>query len=418
MSFFTSLSGLKAAQADISTTSNNIANINTLGFHGSRAEFSDIYTVSPTSNLRTSMGSGVQISRVARSFAQGSMTSTQNALDLAIQGPGFFRMQSEKEGGDTVFTRAGAFGMDTEGHVVNARGMYLSAYDTAQDGTPLTMTEPKPLKIPPTRGLPQATSALRLDVSLPMGAGVQGTQAAVPSAGFDPTDSATYAFATPLNVLDASGQAVDAMGYFTLNDLPDLADPATRYNFHLVVDGVDIAPDAGSVTELTFDAEGFLTAGGQPAFTFEGQALAIDMSAASMAQGTGLSVLSMKGDGRVPAKIASVQVDNSGVVWASYGDVDAVAVGIVSIARFANPTGLRSLGDGGYAATNESGLPDTGVPGSDGLGSIRSAALEQANVDLTEELVNLIVAQRNYQASAKALETSQALSQTIMNMRG
>ncbi|MCV2876997.1 flagellar hook-basal body complex protein [Rhodobacteraceae bacterium XHP0102] len=320
MSFFTALSGLKAAQTDISSTSNNIANVATLGYHGSRVEFSDIYTSSPQANPRTSVGSGVQISRISRSFAQGSMTSTQNTLDMAIQGAGFFRVEAGKEGGAAVYTRAGAFGMDNEGFVVNSKGQYLTGYKTAADGSPLNLGTAAPLQVPLKQGTAKATANLSFGASFPVGVMGQAGQATVPPAAFDPTNAQSYAFATPLNLLDPEGQPMDAVGYFALADTPDLLDPATRYQFHLVVNGIEVAPDAAAAGEtlLEFDADGFLVGGGAPEFTFEGRPLAFDLRQSQLdAARSAMQVSTMQGDGEVARKLSMMELDGDGVLWAS-----------------------------------------------------------------------------------------------------
>jgi flagellar hook protein FlgE len=417
MSFLTALSGLNAAQADISTTSNNIANVGTVGFHGSRAAFADIYSTSPLSNPATQMGSGTRVTGIERSFTQGGVVVTANTLDLALQGPGFFRLQTDATGGQAVYTRAGAFGVNAQGQVVNAAGNHLAVYPTAEDGAPLSLQATRALTVPMTRGEPQATTRVDMALHLPSGSASQGSQASVPPPAFDPADPASYAHATPVNLIGADGQPREAMVYMVLSDTPDPVDPATRFDMRLIVDGEESAPQGGVAPMLEFDADGALLAGsGAGVFSSFGADLTLDLAGSTLG-GAGFGVTSMQNDGSVPRALSALEVDGMGVVWASYGGTEAIALGKVAIANFANPGGLRSMGDASYAQTRDSGAPNFGEAMVDGFGQIRSGALEQANVNLTEELVNLITAQRNYQASAKALETNQALSQTIMNIR-
>lgn len=417
MSFLTALSGLNAAQADISATSNNIANVGTVGFHGSRAAFADIYTTSPLSNPATQVGSGTRVTGIERSFAQGSVVITSNTLDLALQGPGFFRLQTEAAGGQAVYTRAGAFGINAAGQVVNAAGHHLAVYPTAEDGAPLSLQATRALNVPMMRGEPVATARVDMALHLPSGAGGMGSQAALPAAPFDAADPATYAFATPVNLIDADGQPREAMVYVVQTDVPDVDDPATRYEMRLVVDGAEAVPTDSIPPELAFDADGGLIDGtGLGDFTSFGDPLTLDLAGSRMT-GAAFGVVSMQSDGDVPRALSGLEVDQTGVVWASYGGTEAIALGKIAVATFTNPGGLRGLGDSSYAQTRESGAATFGEAMVDGFGQIRSGALEQANVNLTEELVNLITAQRNYQASAKALETNQALAQTIMNIR-
>ncbi len=417
MSFLTALSGLNAAQADISATSNNIANVGTVGFHGSRAAFADIYTTSPLSNPATQIGSGTRVTGIERSFAQGSVVITANTLDLALQGPGFFRLQTEAAGGQAVYTRAGAFGINASGQVVNSAGHHLAIYPTAENGAPLSLQATRALTVPMMRGEPVATSRVDARLHFPGGAGGQGSQGAVPAAPFDAADPATYAFATPVNLIDAQGQPREAMVYFVQSDVPDVDDPATRYEMRLVVDGAESLPEGGMPPVMEFDADGALADGsGMGVFSSFGAPLTLDLSGSTLG-GASFGVRSMESDGDVPRALSGLEVDQTGVVWASYGGTEAIALGKIAVATFTNPGGLRGLGDSSYAQTRESGVATFGEAMVDGFGQIRSGALEQANVNLTEELVNLITAQRNYQASAKALETNQALAQTIMNIR-
>ena len=418
MSFLTALSGLNAAQTDISVTSNNIANVGTVGFHGSRAAFADIYATSPLANPSTQIGAGTRVSGVERNFTQGSVMITANSLDLALQGPGFFRLQTEATGGQAVYTRAGAFGVNADGFVINAAGHHLAVYPTAENGESLSLQTTRALNVPMLRGEPVATSRIETEVRLPSGAAGQGGQVAVPPAvAFDPADPESFAFSTPINLIDAEGQPRDAVLYMVQTDAPDVADPATRYEVRMMIDGVEAVPDLGVPPVLEFDADGALAAGfGVEGFTSLGAPLTLDMTGSTLG-GVRFDVRSMRSDGSVPSALSALEVDQSGVVWANYGGTDAIALGKVAVANFANPSGLRSLGDSSYAATRESGAATFGEAMTNGFGQIRSGALEQANVNLTEELVHLITAQRNYQASAKALETNQALAQTIMNMR-
>ena len=418
MSFITALSGLNAAQSSIATTSNNIANAGTIGFHGSRSEFADIYTSSPYSNPRTQIGSGVQLAQVGRSFAQGSVTVTANTLDLALQGPGFFRMQSEKEGGTAVYTRAGVFGLDADGYVVSSAERYLTAYPTAENGSLLNAMNPQPLRVPTTRGVPTATGTVSMSVGFPS-ANPSGAQAAVPpAAAFDATDPTTYAFGTPVNVLNADGQPVDAMVYFVQTAAPDATSPVTSYEVRMVIDGMELAPDGGTPGSVSFDQDG-LPLGGTltpSAFTYGGQPLSVDLGGSTLGSGA-FAIRTMEQDGTVPRSLSGLEIDDTGTVWASYGGSEAIALGKIAVANFVNPNGLKATGAAGYIPSRDSGQPQMGEAGVNGFGSVRSGALEQANVDLTQELVNLITAQRNYQASAKALEANQTLSQTIMNIR-
>lgn len=417
MSFYTALSGLNAAQMDISVTSNNIANVGTLGFHGSRAEFSDIFSSSPQSRPSSQTGAGTQVARVGVDFGQGAITATGNVLDLSLQGPGFFQVQTSTDNGDMAYTRAGAFNMNSDGYVVNAAGHFLTVFPTAENGDTLTTTQTDRLYISPNYGLPKATAALDMSVrmSLDDNAGL-GSQAVVPAAAFDPTNSETFAYSVAVPVYNDDGETVPAQAYFVLEDAPDPLDGSIAYSVHLVVDG-ETATATDPAARLSFDPNGAQTGGLEAmGFDLSDRSLSINLTGSTAERGD-FSTLAVKQDGMHTLRLSTVEIRENGTVWATYGGEDAVAVGRVAIGTFADLQGLTKLGNSTYLETRNSGQVRLGVPGTSGFGAVRSGTVERANVDLTEELVNLIMAQRNYQASAKALETTGQLAQTVMNMR-
>lgn len=416
MSFLTALSGLNAAQTDISVTSNNIANVGTIGFHGSRAEFGDIYSTSLFADPRTQIGTGVRLNRTAQDFGQGSLEITSNSLDLALNGPGFFQLHTAADTGERSYSRAGAFMIDADGFVVNASAGRLGVFPTATDGTVLSEIETQALYIPPSQGEAEATTSVTMPTRFPVGAEGQGSQGAVPAAiAFDAADPESYAFSSPVSMLDENGQSRNAMAYYVMTHAPDVGDPSTRYEVQLVVDGQTAVPGAG--TEIAFDENAFQTAGTAPmAFTLPSGPISLDFSGSELGESR-FGVMSMNQNGEVAQGLTSVELSDDGVVWGNYGDAERIALGKIVVANFQNMQGLRRLGNASYIATGNSGEPILGTPGKDGFGDLRSGALEQANVDLTSELVSLITAQRNYQASAKALETASQMSQTVMNMR-
>ncbi|CAJ1458856.1 Flagellar hook protein FlgE [Roseovarius sp. EC-HK134] len=418
MSFHTALSGLNAAQTDISVTSNNIANVGTLGFHGSRAEFADIYTTSPYSRPASQIGSGTEVSRIGVDFKQGSLTATGNVLDLSLQGPGFFQVRTGPDAGaDAGYTRAGAFGMNREGFVTNAAGHFLTVFPTSENGDTLSTTQTQRLQIPQQFGTPQATTAVDLSFNLSLSNnGGLGAQAAIPAAAFDPADPTTYAATTQIPVLDAAGRAVPAQAYFVMSDAPDALDGGLAYTVQLVVDGVITAP-TNPLATLSFDAGGAQTGGLEAMnFDFGEQALSLSLGGSRVSEGP-FGAIAVSQNGTRQLDLSSVDVRQDGTVWASYGAETSVAVGQVAVANFSDIQGLGSIGSATYRASRESGDVRLGVPGTSGFGAIRAGSVERSNVDLTEQLVNLIMAQRNYQASAKALETNGTLADTVLNIR-
>lgn len=216
-------------------------------------------------------------------------------------------------------------------------------------------------------------------------------------------------------MIDAEGRSVTAEAYFVRTANPGGGSPDTEYEVHLVVDGAEL-PAAAAAT-LAFGADGQPVAGTAPiAFTATGGTYTLDLGASELADGA-FEVTSASHDGSEPADLSAMEIDQSGTVWASYGSDITVPIAKLLLVNFPSPQGLRNLGGAAFAQTPTSGDPTAGVPGASGMGLIRSGALERSNIDLTEEMVNLITAQRNYQASAKALETSTSMMQTIMNIR-
>lgn len=423
MSMTTALSGLMAAQTDISATSHNIANVGTMGFRGSRVEFSDVFSTSPFSASRTAVGTGVQVQRVVQDFSQGNVVTTGNLLDIAIEGQGFFALQQlaseNSASGGSVYSRAGAFSLNNDGYVADSGNRALLAWPVSVDGTPLTedIGRAQPLQIPMQRGEPTATSSIALEVSLPTDAAMLGQQAAVPpTAAFDANDPTTFAHHTVVPAYDADGRGIEADVYFVRTASPSATSTDTTYEMHMFIGGMERPMTPPATSTVTFGADGTITSGASTTFGTGAEAMTLDLTGSSLSASP-FAVSGASHNGHSRAQLTNLDIDSLGGVWATYGTGDRIALGQVVLANFSNPQGLRPLGKSTFAATVESGPVQTGMPGSAGFGALRSGALERSNVELTEELVNLISAQRNYQASAKAMETSTSLMQTIMNIR-
>ncbi|TCP61349.1 flagellar hook protein FlgE [Rhodovulum bhavnagarense] len=410
MSMSIALMGLNAAQAAINNTSNNIANAGTIGYRGGRTEFGDIFTSSPYAPTNTQSGNGTELLGVRRSFQQGALSSTGNTLDLAIQGSGFFTLQNGE--GDMSYTRAGAFGLDAGGHIVNSSGDMLMTLPVAQNGAGLGGAAPQlsALQVPMYSGTSEATASVEMAVNLASGDALSATP-------FSPSDPASYASSTPIEMFDGDGQPMDATVYFALTQVPGATAPETLYTPYVVVDGTTLVDPAGQT--LGFDADGAqLTPSAPLNLTLpDGAAFTLDLGGSTLGAG-GFAVTRYAHDGETSEMLTGLEVDADGVIWASYGDQQAKALGMVAMANFNNPEGLRPIGSAAFSATSDSGAALFGGANSKGMGSLRSAALESSNIDLTQQMVDLITSQRNYQASAKALETSSSLAQTIINMRG
>lgn len=426
MSMTTALSGLIAAQQDISITSHNIANVGTNAFRKSRAEFVDDYYTTPMDSHRTVVGSGTHMSRVAVQFDQGNFAATGQTLDLAIQGPGFFAVtpmvNNAGDPTELVYSRNGSFSLDADSRIVDSAGRPMLTWPVAMDGTNLQETQDalQTVTIPMIKGDAVASDEVALSLQFPADDAMMGMQDAVPATNaFDPEDDTSYAFQTAIPMTDDNGNAVEARVYFTKIAEPDPLSEFTEYQAHLMVDG-NIVPEADPLNPTTFrfdgegimdDATSLLSFAGAGGATYD-----IDLTGSEMENGT-FSVQSASHNGQSPEGLSSLEVDPRGVIWANYGTDNRVALGRVALANFSNPQGLRQDGNASFFASSESGDPTLTSPGDKGLGLLQSGMLERSNVDLTEELVQLITAQRNYQANAKAMETSSSLMQTIMNIR-
>lgn len=419
MSFYTSLSGLRGAQTDLSTISNNIANVGSVGFKRSRAEFGDIMPAS-----KTTAGQGTRLKGIVQQFSQGGFESSARELDLAISGQGFFVTRDSLTGGTTYFTRAGSMAIDSQRYLVDSNGSYVQVLPVDSDGnvTASELGAAQNLQLPLTSGTPRATSLMNLSVSLP-------SNAAKPSASFDRLDPSTYNYSQQTTVYDSAGNALPATLYFVRTQSTTAGDPADEWQVHMFVGDQQASADPAAATPtpltLQFDASGALTSPSGPhafgAVSPSGASapLAISLnfgSATQQASGT-FSVGALDQDGVASAKLSDVAIGEDGLVTATFSDGSTQALGKLLIANFSNPSGLRQQGDGRWTVTGDSGPALVGEAGREGFGRIQAGALERANVDITEELVSLISAQRNFQANAKAIETSNAMTQSIMNMR-
>lgn len=406
MSFPIALSGLNAASADLGVTANNIANANTSGFKRARAEFGDVFGATAYGVSRNATGQGVRLQQIAQQFSQGNINYTDNALDLAINGEGFFTLASDK---GLAYTRAGAFGADRNGVVVNGAGQRLQVYPPLASGGGFDTASLQDLQITSGDNAPRATAALSVQANLPADAAVPTTTP------FNAADPTSYNRSTSVTVYDSLGAAHTANLYFVKGA------SANGWELNVTIDGAA----AGSATPLTFSDSGILTApaGGDislPAVTLGNGAapLTATLNLADTTQyGNSFSVSRLTQDGYATGRLTGIEVTSEGLVQGRYSNGQAIALGKVAVATFANPQGLQKIGDTAFAETFVSGAALRGEAGSGTLGVVQSGALEASNVDLTAQLVNMISAQRNFQANAQMIQTSDAITQTIINLR-
>lgn len=406
MTFDLALSGLHAAQADLDTTANNIANSSTTGFKSSRTEFAELFAVSAQGVSSAAVGNGVKVSRVAQQFSQGSINFTNNNLDLAISGSGFFTMS---QGGSLTYTRAGAFSTDSNGYVVNAQGSRLQVYAPTATGG-FNTSSLSDLQLVTSQAAPAATKTVKLGLNLASDATVP------PTTPFNPADPTSYTSATSVTLYDSLGAAHTGTLYFSKTATSGV------WNTNLYIDGNSVGP----AQQLTYNSSGALTTPATGSLTFPAYTpatgaaamnLTMDFSAATQF-GSTFAVNSATQDGYTTGRLTGMAIDKSGVVQAQYTNGKSVTLGQVALANFANPDGLQQLQDTNWAETFESGQALRGQAGNSGFGAVQAGALEASNVDITAQLVDMITAQRNFQANAQAVSTANQITQTIINMRG
>ncbi|MEZ5616485.1 MAG: flagellar hook protein FlgE [Rhodocyclaceae bacterium] len=400
MSFQQGLSGLNAAAKGLDAVSNNVSNAATVGFKGASAQFSDVFAASMAGGGAGQIGIGVNLTQVKQSFTQGNISVTNNPLDVAINGGGFFRMN---DGGAITYSRNGQFLVDKDGYVVNASGAHLTGYVANAAGV-IVPSSPADLLISSADLVPNATTTGTLGLNL-------DARETVPAA-FDYTDPTTYNSSTAMTVYDSLGNSHVMTAYFRKT-------AANAWDVYTGLDGA--APGAASA--LTFTSAGAVNTGGSIATSFvmtngstSPLAVTLDISSATQ-YGATFGVNSLTQDGYTSGRLAGLSISSEGVIQGRYSNGQSRDLGQIVLTSFANPNGLQSLGANQWSETAASGQPLVGAPNSGSLGALQSAAIEESNIDLTAELVNMITAQRNYQANAQSIKTQDAVMQTLVNLR-
>jgi flagellar hook protein FlgE len=411
---------LNATSKSLDVIGNNIANSNTYGAKFSRAEFSDMYATALNGAGTNSVGIGVNLAAVAQQFTQGNITTTGNAMDLSINGAGFFQVTDGKS--PTQYTRNGQFKVDRDGNIVNNAGMRLMGYRANELG----ISQPGQavaLKLPTGGVSPSPTTEVEIEMNLDSRLAVT-LPASAPLIDFN--DAKTYNNATSLTVYDAKGQEV-ALTYYFQKAATD------TWNVYATANGVTIAGTAAApdpVTTIDFPADGSAPLAPSGPVLFDVPAsvnalgaetvaiagVSLDLSQATQF-GSAFGVTDLSQDGFSAGLLTGITVEANGVVTARYSNGRSRPAGQVEIATFRNPQGLQPMGDNAWARTYASGDPVAGVPGDGALGSLQAGALEESNVDLTGELVSMITAQRSYQANAQTIKTQDQVMQTLLNLR-
>lgn len=459
MSFNISLSGLNAAQKDLDVTSNNIANVNTTGFKESRAEFADVYASSLLAAGKTKVGDGVLTTDVAQQFSQGSIQFTNNALDLAITGNGFFATVPELDSLETSYTRAGEFKLNSENFVVNSNGGHLLGFPVNADGTSssVSLSTASPIRVPTSSGAPTQTSEVTMRMNLPAG----DSYIANSPDNFDPTDPLTYNHSTSVTVFDSLGDSHVQTYYFVKDD------PAVNPNEWLLftaIDGVPLdiqdpngtAAADGRVAGAISGVNGGALVGARLQFSFGGdftgqlpplasggivteqlgttilangaddtQTIGIDFNLDPTGPNaneptqfaSNFEVTALEQDGLAVGRLTGLDIDTDGLIRATYSNGTSEPLSRIALVSFANEQGLTQIGGTSWKESIVSGEALAGEAGSGTFGTINSSALEQSNVNLTAELIDLISAQRNFQANSRSLEVDNQLNQTILQIR-
>ncbi|EJL84184.1 flagellar hook-basal body protein [Herbaspirillum sp. CF444] len=422
MSFQQGLSGLAGASKSLDVIGNNVANASTVGFKSAQAQFADMYANSMNRSGNSPVGIGVTVANVQQAFTQGNVTTTNNPLDIAINGDGFFRMQGSLTDSSPLYGRNGQFQLDKNGYIINPseKGAYLTGWL----GT-VTGGDPVPLQID-TSNIP-ATQTTNVASKLNLDSRLTGIAPATTPFVF--SDTSTYNSTTGVTVYDSLGNSYNVQTYYVKNATTSTA-TTTDWDVYTTVDGVAypafVAPATqAKVGTLTFDSNGILTSA-QPAATLNLTAKAgasfaaagITLNYTGTTQtGAAFATVAQSQDGKGPGVLSSFSIGKDGLITGSYSNGDTKTLGQVLLVNFANPNGLQPLGSNLYTATSDAGTPLIGTPTTGQFGVLQARSVEDSNVDLTTELVNMIVAQRVYQANSQTIKVQDTVLQTLVSLR-
>ncbi|QEW32730.1 flagellar hook protein FlgE [Erwinia billingiae] len=414
MAFSQAVSGLNAASSNLDVIGNNIANSATVGFKSATVSFADMFADSK-------VGLGVKVAAVTQDFNDGTTTSTSRGLDVAISQSGFFRMTDTS--GAVYYSRNGQFTLDANRNIVNADGLQLTGYPAT--GTPPTVqtgANPVALNVPTTAMSAKATSAAALVANLNSTDSTPTKDWATTNTNLSNIDVDTYNSKATMTTFDSLGNEHNINLYYVKT-----GDNSWKM---YPVDGTTGQSAAGTGANadgsynVTFNSSGQMTS---PTATVQLATATLNGSAAgtfnlnlagSQQQNTGTSTFgNPTQDGYKPGDLTSYQINNDGTVVGTYSNEQTQTLGQIALANFANPEGLKSEGNNVWSATNSSGQALVGLAGTGNLGTLTAGALESSNVDLSKELVNMIVAQRNYQSNAQTIKTQDQILNTLVNLR-
>ncbi|HTI17083.1 MAG TPA: flagellar hook protein FlgE [Trinickia sp.] len=411
MGYEQGLSGLSAASSDLDVIGNNIANANTVGFKGSTAQFADLYANSVATSVNDQIGIGTQLSEVQQDFSQGTIETTGQALDVAINGSGFFQMSNN---GALTYSRNGVFQTNNQGYIVNAEGLNLMGYAANANGV-INTAATVPLKIPTTNIAPMATQNIAAQLNL-------DSMDAMPTiTPFSETNPQSYNYSTSVQTYDSLGGTEQVNMYFAKTGTNTWNVYAGTTGNATMVGTVDFST-AGALTTTTPNAPATSAGNGYLTFninTTDGsgtpQPLTLNLTGTTQ-YGSADGVNNLTQDGYASGELSNYSIGADGTLTGSYTNGMTQVLGQVALANFNDPNGLTDLGGNEYGETTASGVPQVSAPGTTNHGTLQGGAVEESNVDLTNQLVDLITAQRNYQANAQTIKTQQTVDQTLMNL--
>jgi flagellar hook protein FlgE len=405
MPFRISLSGLDANSSALDVVANNIANSNTTGFKTSRVNFADVYATGSLNLSSLQSGEGVTIAGINQQFTQGNIAQTGNNLDLAMSGQGFFTLH---DASGYYYTRNGTFNVDRTGFVVNSQSQRLQVYPPLPNGQ-FNTGALQDLQLNTSQSAPQQTANVAANLNLP------ANSSAPVNAPFSPADPLSYTNTTSTAVYDSLGYQHTASFYFIAGAVPNTWDVA------MTVDGTQV----GGTQPLAFNSSGAIVTPANSTFAFPAytpttgaspMTLTVNFNGTTQ-YGNQFAVNTVTQDGYSTGQLTTISVDNTGQVSAKYTNGRSLLLGQLAISTFPNPQGLAPLGNSNWSETFASGNVIRGTAGSANIGLVQSGALESSNVDLTKELVNMITAQRAFQANAQMITTDDQITQTILQIR-
>lgn len=466
MAFQQGLSGLNTSSKALDVISNNIANAATVGFKSGQAQFADVYAASLGVGGGSKVGIGSSLSTVQQQFSQGNISNSNNPLDIAINGNGFFRLQKSATDQTITYTRNGQYHLDDQGFIVNALDNNLTGYPITNGVT--NRAQLVPIQLDTTGVNPRATGTSSTQPGVAVQINLDDRDAkSLASASpnnlspwtnnttMPPNDLNTFNYSTSLTLYDQRGNDHSLTMYFTR--IGDISPESDQWQVHYVMDDVDItsaveaatSAQTGDTPTVEFSQSGQIVTTGfsTPAASTDNNYIdfQFNINTATLATltdaggntpfvnlfpndipinfddstlfGSGYDVNKLTQDGYPYGRLSGVSVSQDGVLRGNYSNGQTKDIAQVVLVDFISPTGLLSIGNNQWMETAASGQALVGDPGAGNRGLLQASAVEDANVDLTQELVNMITMQRNYQANAQSIKTQDQVMQTLVNLR-